>query len=89
MVVLWCAGKAGGVGGSGTITTDAIIPKLRALSKDKNIAGELRRAARRVCWTQTSNACTIASLTADCRFKGIMHVSGHIYIRLGWQWGHM
>lgn len=33
-------GKAGGVGGSGTITPDAIIPRLRALAKDKNIAGE-------------------------------------------------
>jgi hypothetical protein len=33
------AGKAGGVGGSGSITPDAIIPKLRALAKDKRIAG--------------------------------------------------
>jgi hypothetical protein len=33
------AGKAGGVGGSGSITPDAIIPKLKALAKDKNIAG--------------------------------------------------
>jgi len=33
------AGKAGGVGGSGSITPDSIIPKLRALAKDKNIAG--------------------------------------------------
>lgn len=45
---VWCcwapvgAGKASGVGGSGSITPDAIIPKLRALSKDKNIAGGSR-----------------------------------------------
>lgn len=38
--MLCCAGKAGGVGGSGSITPDAIIPKLRALAKDKKIAGE-------------------------------------------------
>jgi hypothetical protein len=37
--VLCVAGKAGGVGGSGSITPDAIIPKLRALAKDKNIVG--------------------------------------------------
>jgi hypothetical protein len=41
LVMLWCAGKAGGVGGSGSITPDAIIPKLRALAKDRNIAGAL------------------------------------------------
>eukprot|EP00878_Enallax_costatus_P031782 GHUV01034826.1.p2 GENE.GHUV01034826.1~~GHUV01034826.1.p2 ORF type:complete len:100 (-),score=15.11 GHUV01034826.1:358-657(-) len=33
---------AGGLGGSGgSITPDGIIPKLRALAKDKKIAGEL------------------------------------------------
>jgi hypothetical protein len=31
-------GKASGVG-SGSITPEAIIPKLRALAKDKKIAG--------------------------------------------------
>jgi hypothetical protein len=34
-------GRAGGVGGAGgSITPDAIIPKLRALAKDKKIEGE-------------------------------------------------
>jgi len=37
---LFCVGKASGVGGSGSITPDGVIPKLRALAKDKNIAGE-------------------------------------------------
>eukprot|EP00879_Flechtneria_rotunda_P016300 GHRR01017055.1.p1 GENE.GHRR01017055.1~~GHRR01017055.1.p1 ORF type:complete len:674 (+),score=260.41 GHRR01017055.1:690-2711(+) len=37
-------GKAGGIGGaSGSITPDAIIPKLRALAKDKKVAGVVLR----------------------------------------------
>eukprot|EP00775_Hariotina_reticulata_P006975 gene6975-7190_t len=36
-------GKASGLGGSGSITPDAVIPKLRALAKDKNIAGVVLR----------------------------------------------
>jgi protease-4 len=34
---------AGGVGGGGSITPDGIIPKLRALAKDKKIAGVVLR----------------------------------------------
>jgi hypothetical protein len=36
---------AGGSGASGTITTDSVIPKLRALAKDKNVAAGARPAA--------------------------------------------
>lgn len=34
------AGKASGATSGGTITPDGLIPKLRALAKDKKIAGE-------------------------------------------------
>lgn len=47
--VLCCfctTGKAGGVGGGGgSITPDGIIPKLRALAKDKKIAGTAKTAS--------------------------------------------